>query len=137
MSTGFWKATERSAARQAEQKAIAEYEKFNKQQRIESDFDREVKRLLQKKGAERMSDYKTIAESNNFIVLDKYTREWKVAEGYQSESDLERELIQDLVNQGYEFLPTLNTPKPCWPMCACSCRRSTACSLPTASGALC
>jgi hypothetical protein len=36
----------------AEQKAIAEYEKFNKQQRIESDFDREVKRLLQKKDAE-------------------------------------------------------------------------------------
>lgn len=36
----------------AEQKAIAEYEKFNKQQRIESDFDREVKKLLQKKDAE-------------------------------------------------------------------------------------
>jgi hypothetical protein len=36
----------------AEQKAIAEYEKFNKQQRIESDFDREVKKLLQKKNAE-------------------------------------------------------------------------------------
>ena len=58
-----------------------------------------------------MSDYKTIAESNNFIVLDKYSPEWKVAEGYQSESDLEREFIQDLVNQGYEFLPTLNTPQ--------------------------
>ena len=38
--------------KQAEQKAIAEYEKFNKQQRIESDFDREVKRLLKKKGAD-------------------------------------------------------------------------------------
>jgi hypothetical protein len=36
-------------------------------------------------------------------------------------SDLERELIQDLVNQGYEFAD-MNTPKPCWPMCACSCR---------------
>jgi hypothetical protein len=34
---------------QAEQKALAEYEKFNKQQRIESDFDREVKKLLQQK----------------------------------------------------------------------------------------
>jgi hypothetical protein len=34
---------------QAELKAVAEYEKFNKQQRIESDFDREVKKLLQKK----------------------------------------------------------------------------------------
>ncbi len=58
-----------------------------------------------------MSDYKTIAESNNFIVLDKYSREWKVAEGYQSESDLERELIKDLQNQGYEFLPGLNNPE--------------------------
>ncbi|AVT08226.1 type I restriction endonuclease subunit R [Paracidovorax avenae] len=57
-----------------------------------------------------MSDYKTIAESNNFIVLDKYMREWKVAETYQSESDLERELIQDLVNQGYEFAPGIKTP---------------------------
>ena len=34
---------------QAEQKAVAEYEKFNKQQRIESDFDRTVKKLLQRK----------------------------------------------------------------------------------------
>ncbi|MGC8732390.1 MAG: HsdR family type I site-specific deoxyribonuclease, partial [Halothiobacillaceae bacterium] len=57
-----------------------------------------------------MSDYKTIAESKNFIVLDKYTPEWKVAESYQSESDLEREFIQDLQNQGYEYLPGLNTP---------------------------
>lgn len=38
--------------KQAELKAIAEYEKFNKQQRIESDFDREVKKLLQRKDAE-------------------------------------------------------------------------------------
>ncbi|MGJ7475010.1 HsdR family type I site-specific deoxyribonuclease [Pseudomonas fulva] len=54
---------------------------------------------------------KTIAESNNFIVLDKYTKEWKVAASYQSEGDLEREFIQDLQNQGYEFLPALNTPQ--------------------------
>jgi hypothetical protein len=35
----------------AEQKAIVEYEKFNKQQRIQSDFDRELKKFL-KKGAQ-------------------------------------------------------------------------------------
>ncbi len=57
-----------------------------------------------------MSDYKPIVESKNFIVLDKYTRENVVAEGYQTEADLERELLQDLVNQGYEFLPDLKTP---------------------------
>ncbi len=55
-----------------------------------------------------MTDYKTIAESNNFIVLDKYTRDWLVCETYQSEYDLEREFIQDLVNQGYEYLTDLN-----------------------------
>lgn len=59
-----------------------------------------------------MADYLVpIAESNNFIVLDKYSREWKVAESYQSEDALEREFIQDLVAQGYEFLPGLNTPE--------------------------
>jgi len=52
---------------------------------------------------------KPIAESNNFIVLDRYFKEWKVAESYQSEADLEREFIQDLVNQGYEYLPGLKT----------------------------
>lgn len=55
-----------------------------------------------------MSEYKTIAESKNFIVLEKYTREWDAVESYQSEGDLERELIQDLVNQGYEYLPKLS-----------------------------
>ncbi|EGQ8324776.1 type I restriction endonuclease subunit R [Vibrio cholerae] len=58
-----------------------------------------------------MINYKTITEANNFIVLDRYTQEWKVAESYQNEGDLERELIQDLVNQGYEYLPALNNPE--------------------------
>ena len=58
-----------------------------------------------------MNEYKTIAESQNFIVLDRYAKEWKVAESYQSEGDLEREFIQDLVNQGYEFVPALNSPE--------------------------
>jgi len=46
-----------------------------------------------------MINYKPIAESNNFIVLDKYSREWQVKEGYQSEDDLEREFIEDLQNR--------------------------------------
>ncbi|KAB8311639.1 type I restriction endonuclease subunit R [Erwinia endophytica] len=58
-----------------------------------------------------MVDYtRPITESNNFIILDKYSQDWKIAESYQSEGDLERELIQDLVNQGYEYLPALNNP---------------------------
>jgi type I restriction enzyme, R subunit len=58
-----------------------------------------------------MSDHKTIAETNNFIVLDKYTKIDQQGVGYQTESDLERELIQDLKNQGYEHLPNLTTPE--------------------------
>lgn len=58
-----------------------------------------------------MTDYKTIAESNHFIVLDRYKKQWQVAESYQSEGELERELIRDLVNQGYEYLPALNNPE--------------------------
>ncbi len=58
-----------------------------------------------------MVDYTTpIAESNRFIVLDRYKKQW-VSESYQSEADLERALIQDLKNQGYEYLSALNTPK--------------------------
>ena len=57
-----------------------------------------------------MPEYsKVIAESNNFIVLDRYAKEWRVAGSYQSEGDLEREFIQDLVNQGYEHTTGLKT----------------------------
>ena len=34
-----------------------------------------------------MLDYRTIAETNNFIVLDKYTKCSQVCEGYQTEYD--------------------------------------------------
>ena len=58
-----------------------------------------------------MNEYKPIAESNNFIVLDKYTKRDQVNETYQSEYDLEREFIADLENQGYEYLIDLRTPE--------------------------
>jgi len=56
-----------------------------------------------------VADYKTIAELNNFIVLDKYTKCSQVNEAYQSEYDLEREFIEDLENQGYDYLRDVNT----------------------------
>ena len=58
-----------------------------------------------------MTDHKAIAETNNFIVLDKYTKIDQQGGGYQTESDLERELIHDLKNQGYEHLPICTTPQ--------------------------
>ncbi len=57
--------------------------------------------------------YNTIAETQNYIVLDSYTKLSKVSEAsatYQSENALEREFIEDLVGQGYEYLPQLTTP---------------------------
>ena len=54
---------------------------------------------------------KPIMESNNFIILNKYERSWRESSHYQSESGLEQELVSDLVNQGYEFLPNLNSPE--------------------------
>ena len=48
-----------------------------------------------------MTTYKAVAESNNFIVLDKYTKIDQKGATYQTEADLEKELIQDLRNQGY------------------------------------
>ena len=57
-----------------------------------------------------MIETKTIAETNRFIVLDRYDKDWKLMESYQSEDALERELIQDLENLGYTFERELNTP---------------------------
>ncbi|EAX6626031.1 type I restriction endonuclease subunit R [Salmonella enterica] len=53
---------------------------------------------------------KTIAESNSFIVLDKYVSKWEAGDRYQSEDELERELIRDLQAQGIEFRPELTSP---------------------------
>ena len=58
-----------------------------------------------------MTNYNTIAESNNFIVLDQYSKKLKVSESYQSEYDLESEFIQDLTRQGYEYLSTVTNPQ--------------------------
>ena len=50
-----------------------------------------------------MAYYNTIAESNNFIVLDDYEKYSVLNEPsvvYQTEASLEYEFIQDLRNQG-------------------------------------
>jgi len=57
-----------------------------------------------------MINYTMIAECNNFIVLEQYTKVPR-SDSYQSESDLERELIQDLIQQGYEYLPSVTNPQ--------------------------
>ncbi|MFI3256286.1 MAG: type I restriction endonuclease subunit R [Psittacicella sp.] len=44
-----------------------------------------------------------IAGTNNFIVLSEYNQNLQSTQHYQSESDLEKEFIKDLMSQGYEF----------------------------------
>ncbi len=61
-----------------------------------------------------MKQYNTIAESNNFIVLDEYDKYYTLNEPaavYQSEASLEHEFIQDLQNQGYEYISKHLTPE--------------------------
>ena len=60
-----------------------------------------------------MTQHKPIAELPNYIVLDQYT---EIAErspqpsGYQSEADLEKELIKDLSRQGITYVPGISSP---------------------------
>ena len=59
-----------------------------------------------------MSQYKTIAESNNFIKLDKFTKHFEVNEApavYQTEAALEKGIYSRPSHQGYENPKNLNT----------------------------
>lgn len=58
----------------------------------------------------RITYQEPIIESNNFIVLERYTKAEKPSQ-YQTEADLERELISDLCSQGYEYLNYVTTPE--------------------------
>ena len=56
-----------------------------------------------------VAETKPIAETPNFIVLDRYENINQTGARFQTEADLENELIKDLQNQGYEYLPSLTT----------------------------
>ena len=49
------------------------------------------------------SQMKPVLETNNFIVLDEYKKQKTSSDAYQSEAELEKELISDLQAQGYEY----------------------------------
>ncbi len=59
---------------------------------------------------QEITDTEPIVESNNFIVLDKWTK-LEQKGNFQSESDLEREMISDLQQQGYDYANYLTTPE--------------------------
>lgn len=54
---------------------------------------------------------KPIVNSKNFIILDKYTKIDQSGADYQTEAELEKELIRDLQSQGYEFAKGIRNQK--------------------------
>lgn len=54
-------------------------------------------------------DYKTIAEQNSGIIVAEYKRQYNHNRGYQSEKELEDNLIADLQQQGYEYVQFKDT----------------------------
>ena len=52
-----------------------------------------------------MAKFNIVAESPQSTVVAEYTPEKRENESYQSEADLEKELITNLQEQGYEYLP--------------------------------
>lgn len=52
-----------------------------------------------------MAQYNIIAESQEYTVVSEYDHVATPAENYQSESDLEKEFIRLLQEQGYDYLP--------------------------------
>jgi hypothetical protein len=71
---------------------------------------------------------KPIAESKNFIVLDRYTRAWKVGRGLPERGRSGARADPGPGNQGYEFLPGLNTPEALLANVRVQLQRSTMCS---------
>jgi type I restriction enzyme R subunit len=57
-----------------------------------------------------MSEYKIIAQTDNSTVVSEYEASYQSAKKYQSEADLEKELINILQNNGYEYTDIKKTP---------------------------
>lgn len=55
-----------------------------------------------------MSEYKIIAQTDNSTVVSEYDASYKSAKKYQSEADLEKEFINILQNNGYEYTDIKN-----------------------------
>lgn len=51
-----------------------------------------------------MSIFNMVASMNESTVVSEYIPESRHSDSYQSEADLEKELIRMLIEQGYEYL---------------------------------
>ena len=51
-----------------------------------------------------MAQYNIIAENENYTIVSDYEAVYRTSEKYQTEAQLEQELIKNLTEQGYEYL---------------------------------
>ena len=51
-----------------------------------------------------MAQYNIIAENENYTIVSDYQAVYRTSEKYQTEAQLEQELIKNLTEQGYEYL---------------------------------
>lgn len=51
-----------------------------------------------------MAQYNIIAENENYTIVSDYQSAYRTSEKYQTEAQLEKELIKNLTEQGYEYL---------------------------------
>lgn len=51
-----------------------------------------------------MAQYNIIAENENYTIVSDYQSAYRTSEKYQTEAQLERDLIKALTEQGYEYL---------------------------------
>ena len=51
-----------------------------------------------------MAQYNIIAENENYTIVSDYQSAYRTDDKYQTEAQLEQELIKNLTEQGYEYL---------------------------------
>jgi type I restriction enzyme R subunit len=51
-----------------------------------------------------MAQYNIIAENENYTIVSDYQAVYRTSEKYQTEAQLEQELIKTLTEQGYDYL---------------------------------
>ena len=52
-----------------------------------------------------MAQYNIIAENENYTIVSDYEAVYRTSEKYQTEAQLEKDLIKTLTEQGYDYLP--------------------------------
>jgi type I restriction enzyme R subunit len=57
-----------------------------------------------------MKQYDLVAENPESTIVAEYQAEYRRAESYQSEAELEKEFVETLQSQGYEYMQIILSP---------------------------